>query len=1239
MPQAKKTGNYKTSVIYCILIIILSAAFAVIYTYAKSLTKEEQIFNSVQEKILRESDNLESASNKIQQIIGADSNNIWQNLEKFNNESKYQVLIYQNDSLVYWNNNKISDDLINVQLNAVNIIASQSGWYLLASHSFHQFRIIVCERLKSSYDSGEDITHNISGGMVSCRSLNFTHDYTLAKYQLKDRNGKYLAGLNFSGNSFISYRAIFILFIIFLLVYLFILLLISSIYDLLKNGYFNKLVLILSLSADFIIIRILDFAFGFPAIIKQSKIFESQFDILHAFNSSGDLLINGLIALLISIYFFRSNFEFNLRKFSAKISTELIMSIISGIYTIFVLYIVNKVIQQLPYNSFYGISFHSVRTILSLVALLVYLTSLFVFQYAAARFLNRTGRMWYAFLIGLIIAALIIHFMLPVPWILPLISIVFIVITEAIYHYFSGNRKQSFYQYLFLIIIYALISSFVMNRARINKKDAHQLSTIRVIADPHDKTLEDTFRIYQQEVNSDSVAIQLLNDNSTSSKSNLEDYLKQKYFSGLLKKYTIQVTVCRENDMLEIKPEGVVVDCSAYFDDVVNNSDNEEIGGNLFLISEDPESVYYIGSTSFESNNGPVNLYIEFFFTYVPEGLGYPEVLVNKSAVDIDLTDYSFARYVDGQLVNKFGEYKYLTSFESLQHFKKDTLFNLNNYRHIIHQLSANNYLIISRPRDRISVHLVTFSVLFVLYLLTLFIIVVLLFGRQAKNLIRLSFQSRLQVIFLSTISLIILLLTAITLFYINIDNRNRLVYQLNEKTNSLIIELQHKLSDKEDFYQIDPSELEFLLKKFSMVFFTDINIYSPDGELISTSRPEIFDHGLLANRINPEAYDELFLQNQLFFVLQEKLGKTTYFSSYAPIILRGNQTAGIINLPYFAKQSEVNRSYYLMIFTFFDLFVILGIVGTIIAILLSRIITKPLTVLQEKLSGIQIDQRNEIIEWKTKDEIGQLIEAYNNMIVKLEASTELLKQSERESAWREVAQQIAHEIKNPLTPMKLNIQYLEKAFHEKDPELDEKVRNISQILISQIDTLNKVAEMFADFAKTKSGKFEKVDIVKVINECILLYKNHSNVTFDLEADDREFYTRAIEKDLIRMFNNLVKNAIHSIGDKKDGLIRFKVTTVDNFHRVDIIDNGKGIPDRFKANIFQPYFTTKSKGTGLGLAIVKNIMNEIGGQITFESKSEQGTTFTLNFPVVKKSNSLLLTKLFNDQQPDKKARR
>ena len=409
------------------------------------------------------------------------------------------------------------------------------------------------------------------------------------------------------------------------------------------------------------------------------------------------------------------------------------------------------------------------------------------------------------------------------------------------------------------------------------------------------------------------------------------------------------------------------------------------------------------------------------------------------------------------------------------------------------------------------------------------------------------------------------------------------------------------------------------MLRKFSLVFFSDINLYDKSGILIATSRPEIFEKSLLSSYINPKADKAIFFDNKLNFITEEKIGSLNYYSSYVPINLNNDLPIGIVNLPYFARQTEFTKSYYIMLSYLINIYVIIGIIGTLIAIIFSRYLTRPLVLLQNSISNIRIDKHNEKIDWNKNDEIGLLITEYNRMVDKLEQSADLLKHSERESAWREVAKQIAHEIKNPLTPMKLNVQYLEKSYNNNDPEFAAKIHSISESLITQIDTLDNVAEMFTNFAKSKSLVFEQVNLRKLLVSAINIFDKKTNVSVKIvfENDKDDLITMGFEKDILRVINNLLKNAIQAVEKNNSGIIEITVIKNPEYIEVAVYDNGKGISDKMKSNIFLPYFTTKTSGTGLGLAIVKNIMSEIGGEVYFKSEINTGTTFYLRFPVIK----------------------
>jgi nitrogen fixation/metabolism regulation signal transduction histidine kinase len=239
-------------------------------------------------------------------------------------------------------------------------------------------------------------------------------------------------------------------------------------------------------------------------------------------------------------------------------------------------------------------------------------------------------------------------------------------------------------------------------------------------------------------------------------------------------------------------------------------------------------------------------------------------------------------------------------------------------------------------------------------------------------------------------------------------------------------------------------------------------------------------------------------------------------------------------------------------------------------------------------------------------------------MVSELTENAEKLAKSERESAWREMAKQIAHEIKNPLTPMKLSVQYLQKAWKEKNPDFDQRIERFSNSLISQINNLSKIATEFSNFAKMPRAKAQKVNIIQKIEESISLFDGTHNVNFNTLYDkERELYVYADIEQVLIVFSNLIQNAIQAIPNERKGVIAINVEEISEFVKITIEDNGVGIPEELKEKLFRPNFTTKSSGMGLGLAIVKNIVENSGGSIGYDTQLNTGTSFYVTFPAFK----------------------
>jgi two-component system nitrogen regulation sensor histidine kinase NtrY len=267
-------------------------------------------------------------------------------------------------------------------------------------------------------------------------------------------------------------------------------------------------------------------------------------------------------------------------------------------------------------------------------------------------------------------------------------------------------------------------------------------------------------------------------------------------------------------------------------------------------------------------------------------------------------------------------------------------------------------------------------------------------------------------------------------------------------------------------------------------------------------------------------------------------------------------------------------------------------------------------------MKEVNLGKHNEAIEWKRNDEIGDLVKEYNKMVAKLDESAVILAKSERETAWREMARQVAHEIKNPLTPMKLSLQYLQRAIKNKAHNVNELSENVAQTLVEQIEHLNQIASEFSQFANIGNPKIEKFDLNELLKSVIQLYTTGDEAKIEWEVRNDKIMIEADKTQINRLFTNLIQNALQAVPENKLAAIKISSGFSNDVNAVITVkDNGTGIPEQVQSKIFTPNFTTKTSGTGLGLAMCKGIIEQAKGEIWFETKLGEGTTFYVQLPV------------------------
>ena len=407
------------------------------------------------------------------------------------------------------------------------------------------------------------------------------------------------------------------------------------------------------------------------------------------------------------------------------------------------------------------------------------------------------------------------------------------------------------------------------------------------------------------------------------------------------------------------------------------------------------------------------------------------------------------------------------------------------------------------------------------------------------------------------------------------------------------------------------PKIFQNRIYEISSINKLNITIYDLEGKMLKTSFGNAFekiDNTPLTDFIVTE-----LAQNSNHRIFKNKqIDGTGYQTSYSYITDPKFKRIGILELQFTQDNSETEHELKEFIYRLSLVYALMFLVAISLAYFLSSYITRSIKTISDKMQQTRLNERNEkIILNKASSEIEVLVAAYNNMIDQLEESAAKLARSEREQAWREMAKQVAHEIKNPLTPMRLSVQSFERKFNPEDENIKEKLAEYSQTLIQQIDVMSSIASAFSDFAKMPTQKKEEIEVISVVKLALDIF-NEKSIKY--LPENKELFAFLDKTQLIRIVTNLVKNAIQATENEENPLIQVEVLEHQNKIKIVVSDNGKGISNDVKDLIFEPKFTTKSSGMGLGLAMIKNIIEAYDGKISFTSTEGEGTVFTVTLP-------------------------
>ena len=898
----------------------------------------------------------------------------------------------------------------------------------------------------------------------------------------------------------------------------------------------------------------------------------------------GDLMVN---CLMLNLWILASaKFIPTIRRSKTQVS---IISAVNTILSGLVLHVAWSIISnsQLSLDVGQSIQFDLLRSV-AYICILLACTGYFYFTYLTLQVVRRSHLIGYA-VAGAMVAALLMGF-------LDILSVTFsfvhvsVLLISMRYNWGISFKEFTYSNLMYILMvsigistvlafcIYKYEESAVLDS---KKKFANYLLLKRDVLGEF--YLDQTIKKLSSDENLALIA-------SERSRKVLEDRIRSEFLTPYFNKYDLEI-VFQDYQQLRLNSR-FTREYSLLTPE--NQSDYE----NIYFVDEGTVFKY-----TCKINVGDlVGLIILQIKKRVPTSV-YPALLTDNKYFSLS-NDFDYAVFAGDDILfhrSKFGQ------GEWPQHddFEREDLFIdgiEKNERHYygVKTEDGRTILIISNKyeaRDRIT----NFSFLFLLLLFSFGAFSIL--SSVIERGFKLNFTGKIQ-LYLGMAFIVPLLIAGFALL-------NTLNTSYREEINRSYIKQALYISEilSTDIEEVSNERAAYHLTEISSYIQSDLSFYNESGYLVATSQPEIFNLNLQGNLINPIVFEELVVKENQSIIADESVSNLDYKVCYAVVNTVDNQVAGFIAMPFFDSKNHLRRQ---QIEVFGNLITIFGFIFIIAIVFGNAVLNnllRPLRMVADKIRRVTLQEVNKPIEYESSDEIGSLVKDYNQMLVKLEDSKRALAKSQKETAWKEIAKQVAHEIKNPLTPMQLKIQQMLRK-HESHSTEHETLTS----LLTQVDTLSQIAESFSAFAEMPAPDNQVFDWGQLTKEVVELYSAEDvTILVDIDSD----VNIDADKDIFRrILNNIVLNAIQSVIGKH-AVIAVSLNIKAGKGVLAVKDNGRGVPDDLKDKIFLNYFSTKSTGSGIGLALAKKGIENAGGNIWLESKEEEGTTFFISMPLVR----------------------
>jgi signal transduction histidine kinase len=982
---------------------------------------------------------------------------------------------------------------------------------------------------------------------------------------------------------------------------------------------YPPLVRLLIMAVWIVVVRLIMLITQFPRSIVKSAVFSPTEFASSTLNPSlGDLLLN--IIALLSIGISVCVGYKSVPKATVKATTEplmLLMCVVFAFFTFLIFHFPILTLQTIVHNSNLdlditsSVSFSIMRVIVWLSVVLAWCTS-FLLGHVFLHFIFTRGgkNIHRILLVGALIFAGInlvegqqFFSTLLIAWVV-ILSVYYFRLLDSV-----EKLQYNTFTYIFIVligfVINAGISTYTLSKENSYRNQVRFAENFLVDRDAFGEFLLNDI---SQKIARDAF-VQTRLVSPLLSKEPIQQKIRQVYLPGYFNKYTIDVS------MYNSLGNPFDANKRSTFSELISNYEKSatktEYPG-LYHISNAEQNIsqQYVLVTSVRRNktlNGYIVIELSLKTT-APENL-YPELLIdNRFRESLRPANLSYATFINGSLKSMAGSLNYEMDFDknflgNPEIYKRGIV--ANGCQHLAVEDEENVVTVISASIMSTRFFLANLS-FYLISGLAVVLVVVLYLGLRAIIRARtLYYAARIQLFINLSFFIPLLVVSAITLQLLRQSAQEQLNTIYQSKTSFLAEQLSlfNIQSDSTGSRQA----LRDKLMELSKLSTTEAVLYDSAGHLIATSQSSIFESQLQAPIINSVALS-MSREGARSFIVPDRVGALSYFVSYATI----PSLRAVLAVPYYQSGVSLEKMQVTVFANILGLFTLVFLALLIFSYFISQWLTYPLQFITKYLRQTTLNKTNEPIQWKANDEIGLMAQSYNEMLQKLSDNKMELERMQREQAWREIAQQVAHEIKNPLTPMKLSLQRLDRSLSESSMDT-QNARSAISSMLEQVESLNSLAASFSSFAKMPSLTLKKLDLVPLLKTVIDLYNQDETITWPFIPG--KMMVVGDSSMLQGVFSNIVLNALQA---KRDGVdLRITITTdqMDGLWRVTISDNGKGIEPTKVNKIFLPHFTTKESGSGLGLAIARQNIEQMNGDISFRTVVNEGTSFIVTIPI------------------------